>query len=126
MEKTYVAQRELKVFDGYIQPGELYPPSQVTSSLLSLAWVVPGIGPMPKDRRCHGAFPKGATGARETRVKRNAPKPIEPPQALADVPDLADRAKPPEASAPAKRPARRPATTSTAKAPAKRKPPATK
>lgn len=122
-EKTYIAQRQLQVGDGFIQPNEAYPAAAVTPSLESLAWVVGGVGPMPQDKKAHDQFTKherGVHGATKApRKAKGAKAPTPPPAAIGEAfPDLpATSPEPDEAivGGRKKRPAAKPAAKSRAK-----------
>lgn len=89
--KTYIAQRQLQVGEGFIHPGERYPAASLTPSLTSLAWVVEGVGPMPKDKRCHQHFSPAERGAKDTtpKAKKGSKPPASPPVGIGEAfPDL--------------------------------------
>lgn len=104
MAKTYIAQRQLQVGEGFIQPGEAYPTAAVNPSLESLAWVVEGVGPMPGDKKAHDQFTKDEKArhgaAKTVRKAKGAKAPKAPPVGIGEAfPDLPVTAAPEPAEA---------------------------
>jgi len=78
--KRYIAQKRLRVGEGFVDYGEEFPASEVTHSLLSLGWVVDATMATDEER----ASLKGTTAPAPT------PVPVKPRGSRKSVPVKAE------------------------------------